>query len=402
MSTLNNGPQIVRNGLVLDLDAGNGKSYSTNRFQALGSGTVTANVAFAINGDGTFQRVAYGTVIGGYTIRPNDVVYSYVLGANGCHYHGHIAPIPSGVYATFSFDYLVTGATNYPSTSTLLADIENYGGSALYGNVVAANSLQNVWQRASFTVGPTSAAGTQAMFLYPGGCGTRLADSGTIYFRNPKVEWTNVDTGNSTFSSTSNISIWYDLSGNASNCTLTNGPTSNVSNKGNILFDGSDDYVSIANFLGHQTNTGTIISWAYPSIITSGDRYLVGAGGSLTVGATRAIRIYNGYWSTVSYGSSNEDYNSIAAATLNTWQHVAFVWNLTTVNFYLNGTLYSVTRSGMITPSSTTFSVGCPPWSPLGSNSWNGRIANVHLYNRALSTSEISQNYEATKTRFGL
>ena len=70
--------------------------------------------------------------------------------------------------------------------------------------------------------------------------------------------------------------------------------------------------------------------------------------------------------------------------------------------FYLNGTLYSVTRSGMITPSSTTFSVGCPPWSPLGSNSWNGRISNVHLYNRALSTSEISQNYETTKTRFGL
>ena len=402
MSTVNNGPQIVRNGLILDLDAGNGKSYSTNRFQSLGSGTVTENVAFAINGDGTFQRVAYGTVIGGYTIRPNDVVYSYVLGANGCHYHGHIAPIPSGVYATFSFDYLVTGATNYPSTSTLLADIENYGGSALYGNVVAANSLQNVWQRASFTVGPTSAAGTQAMFLYPGGCGTRLADSGTIYFRNPKVEWTNVDTGNSTFSSTSNIGLWYDLSGNGYNGTLTNSPTSNVSNKGNILFDGSDDYVSIANFLGHQTNTGTIISWAYPSIITSGDRYLVGAGGSLTVGATRAIRIYNGYWSTVSYGSSTEDYNSIVAATLNTWQHVVFVWNLTTVNFYLNGTLYSVTRSGMITPSSTTFSVGCPPWSPLGSNSWNGRIANVHLYNRALSTSEISQNYEATKTRFGL
>lgn len=401
MSTVNNGPQIVRNGLVLNLDAGNGKSYSTNRFQALGSGTVTANVTFAINGDGTFQRVAYGTVIGGYTVRPNDVVYSYALGVTACHYHGNVAPIPSGVYVTFSFDYLVTGATTYPSTSTLLADIEIYGGSALYGNVVAANSLQNVWQRASFTVGPTSAAGTQAMFLYPGGCGTRLADSGTIYYRNPKVEWTNTDTGNSTFSSTSNIGLWYDLSGNGYNGTL-NGPTSNVSNKGNLLFDGSDDYVSITNFLGHQTNTGTIISWAYPSIITSGDRYLVGAGGSLTVGATRAIRIYNGYWSTVSYGSSTEDYNSIAAATLNTWQHVAFVWNLTTVNFYLNGTLYSVTRSGMITPSSTTFSVGCPPWSPLGSNSWNGRIANVHLYNRALSTSEISQNYEATKTRFGL
>ena len=397
MSTVNNGPQIVRSGLVLNLDAGNGKSYSTNRFQALGSGTITENVTFAINGTGTFQRVASGTVIGGYTVRPNDVVYSYALGVLGCHYHGNSAPVVAGTYATFSFDYLVTGATTYPITD-YLASVEGVAS----GAIATANSLQNVWQRRSFTSAIISTSGNMNMYLYPGACGsTRLADSGTIYYRNPKVEITNVDTGNSTFSSTSNIGLWYDLSGNGYNGTL-NGPTSNVSNKGNILFDGSDDYVSITNFLGHQTNTGTIISWAYPSIITSGDRYLVGAGGSLTVGATRAIRIYNGYWSTVSYGSSNEDYNSIAAATLNTWQHVAFVWNLTTVNFYLNGTLYSVTRSGMITPSSTTFSVGCPPWSPLGSNSWNGRIANVHLYNRALSTSEISQNYETTKTRFGL
>ena len=398
MSTVNNGPQIVRTGLILDLDAGNGKSYSTNRFQSLGSGTITENVTFAINGTGTFQRVASGTVIGGYTVRPNDVVYSYALGVLGCHYHGNSAPVVAGTYATFSFDYLVTGATTYP-----IADyLANFEGVAS-GAIATANSLQNVWQRRSFTSAIISTSGNMNMYLYPGACGsTRLADSGTIYYRNPKVEITNVDTGNSTFNSTSNIGLWYDLSGNGYNGTLTNSPTSNVSNKGNILFDGSDDYVSITNFLGHQTNTGTIISWAYPSIITSGDRYLVGAGGSLTVGATRAIRIYNGYWSTVSYGSSNEDYNSIAAATLNTWQHVAFVWNLTTVNFYLNGTLYSVTRSGMITPSSTTFSVGCPPWSPLGSNSWNGRIANVHLYNRALSTSEISQNYETTKTRFGL
>ena len=397
MSTVNNGPQIVRTGLVLDLDAGNNKSYSTNRFQSLGSGTVTENVTFPYQGTGTFQRVAAGTVIGGYTVRPNDVVYSYALGVLGCHYHGGPAPVVAGTYATFSFDYLVTGATTYP-IADYLASFEGVAS----GAIATANSLQNVWQRRSFTSAIISTSGNMNMYLYPGACGNqRLADSGTIYYRNPKVEITNVDTGNSTFSSTSNIGLWYDLSGNGYNGTL-NGPTSNVSNKGNLLFDGSDDYVSITNFLGHQTNTGTIISWAYPSIITSGDRYLVGAGGSLTVGATRAIRIYNGYWSTVSYGSSNEDYNSIAAATLNTWQHVAFVWNLTTVNFYLNGTLYSVTRSGMITPSSTTFSVGCPPWSPLGSNSWNGRIANVHLYNRALSTSEISQNYETTKTRFGL
>ena len=397
MSTVNNGPQIVRNGLVLNLDAGNGKSYSTNRFQALGSGTVTANVAFAINGDGTFQRVAYGTVIGGYTIRPNDVVYSYVLGANGCHYHGHTAPIPSGVYATFSFDYLVTGATNYLSTSTLLADIENYGGSALYGNVVAANSLQNVWQRASFTVGPTSAAGTQAMFLYPGGCGTRLADSGTIYFRNPKVEWTNVDTGNSTFSSTSNISIWYDLSGNGYNGTL-NGPTSNVSNKGNILFNGSSDYVTGIGSSIVPTSTApyTVSVWCYRNTNSGYSELLAqwtsaNSGNSFFFGFDSSAVRFTDNWNPITVAG---------AGNTNVWMNLVGVYTVSNAYIYLNGVLAATRGSGFTYTGTGPLIIG--KQGELNGEYFDGRISNVLIYNRALTASEISQNYETTKTRFGL
>lgn len=403
MSTVNNGPQIVRSGLVLNLDAGNGKSYSTNRFQALGSGTVTTNVTFAINGDGTFQRVAYGTVIGGYTIRPNDVVYSYVLGANGCHYHGNTAPIPSGVYATFSFDYLVTGATNYPSTSTLLADIENYGGSALYGNVVAANSLQNVWQRASFTVGPTSAAGTQAMFLYPGGCGTRLADSGTIYFRNPKVEWTNVDTGNSTFSSTSNIGLWYDLSGNASNCFLINGPTSSYINKGAVYFDGVDDYGSITNVSSLRPINELTIELVIKAVTTTaGWNHIFGinphaslsplifleTGGQLI----RALHFVDG----VEYRC-----NTVQSISTSVFTHVVFTFKPgDAIRSYFNGvasTTTSLPNGTLSYNTSNAFLIGYS-----GANWPNIQYGLIRMYNKALTTAEITQNYEATKTRFGL
>jgi len=404
MSTVNNGPQIVRNALVLDLDAGNGKSYSTNRFQALGSGTVTENVTFAINGDGTFQRVAFGTVIGGYTIRPNDVVYSYVLGANGCHYHGNTAPIPGGVYATFSFDYLVTGATNYPSTN-YLANFENYGAGALNGSVAAANSLQNVWQRLTFTAGPTSTAGTQAMFFYPGGCGGRLADSGTIYFRNPKVEWTNVDTGNSTFNSTSNIGLWYDLSGNGYNGTL-NGPTSNVSNKGNLLFDGTDDYVSIPQNSNTrlQNNYQTLSFFVYiTSVGPNGAAFLwnVGANptGMFLYWATTDINIQ------IQTGGTYISYPVSVTNAFNTWMNITCIIN----NVGRTMTAY---KNGALVGTSSQWSIFTPPDSvvELGSNRATGnvgdyikgRVANVLVYNRALSAAEISQNYEATKTRFGL
>jgi hypothetical protein len=409
MSTVNNGPQIVSSGLVLNLDAGNGKSYSTNRFQSLGSGTVTENVTFAINGTGTFQRVATGTVIGGYTIKPNDVVYSYALGVTGCHYHGNTAPIPSGVYATFSVDYLITGATNiatsYPNNVVLV--YENYGGSALSGSTSLANNYQNIWQRLTLINGPTAGVGTQAMFLYPGFCSPgKLADSGTIYFRNPKVEWTNVDTGNSTFNSTSNIGLWYDLSGNGNNGTLigaTGGPTSNVSNKGNILFDGVDDYVSITNVSSLRPITELTIEMVVKAVTTTaGWNHLFGinpyasysplifleTGGQLI----RALHFVDG----VEYRCNTNETISTSV-----FKHVVFTFKPgDAIRSYFNGvasTTASIPNGTLSYNTSNAFLIGY-----LGANWPNVQFGLVRMYNKALTQAEVSQNYQATKTRFGL
>lgn len=394
MSTVNNGPQIVRSGLVLNLDAGNGKSYSTNRFQSLRSGTVTENVTFAINGTGTFQRVASGTVIGGYTVRPNDVVYSYVLGVNGCHYHGNSAPIPAGSYATFSFDFLVTGATTYPITDYLA----NFEGVAS-GAVTTGNSLQNVWQRKSFTSSIISTSGNMNMYLYPGACGgQRLADSGTIYYRNPKVEITNVDTGNSTFSSTSNIGLWYDLSGNGRNGTL-NGPTSNVSNKGNILFNGSSDYVTGIGSSIVPTSTApyTVSVWCYRNTNNSSYKELLAqwtnanSGNSFFFGFDNSAVRFTDNWNPITVAG---------AGNTNVWMNLVGVYTVSNAFIYLNGVLAATKGSGFTYTGTGPLIIGRQ--GELNGEYFDGRISNVLIYNRALSTAEISQNYEATKTRFGL
>jgi len=401
MSTVNNGPQIVRSGLILDLDAGNGKSYSTNRFQSLGSGTVTENVTFAINGTGTFQRVASGTVIGGYTVRPNDVVYSYALGVLGCHYHGNSAPIPAGSYATFSFDYLVTGATTYP-IADLLATFEGVAS----GGGGTANSLQNVWQRRSFTSAIISTSGNMNMYLYPGACGNqRLADSGTIYYRNPKVEITNVDTGNSTFNSTSNIGLWYDLSGNGYNGTL-NGPTSNVSNKGNLLFDGSDDYVIGNTPSGlNLSQPCTVNVWVYfnnfnvinPRIIEVQDNsysiQIIRDGVSTRL-ATKNSNFQSGTNSTTWFVPSTS-----------IWYNISVVWDpyASSTTLYLNSALQSSVGSTPVGAGNQTNKYVIGRRSDfVATTELNGNVAQVSIYNRALSAVEVSQNYQATKTRFGL
>ena len=415
MSTVNNGPQIVRSGLVLNLDAGNGKSYSTNRFQSLGSGTVTENVTFAINGTGTFQRVASGTVIGGYTVRPNDVVYSYALGVTGCHYHGNTAPIPSGVYATFSVDYLITNATNiatsYPNNVVLV--YENYGGSALGGSTSLANNYQNIWQRLTLINGPTAGVGTQAMFLYPGFCSPgKLADSGTIYFRNPKVEWTNVDTGNSTFSATSNIGLWYDLSGNGNNGTLAgaNGiPASSYANKGSLLFDGIDDSVLITNNATLRPSIELTIEYVIKGATPAGWNPIIGYGnGDYTNGnylcwveaggALQSLcRINNG--GVIEY----RQYSGIGISST-ALKCMSFTMRIgDSIRSYYNGV---DTNTPTVLPSGGSFYYGgttsAYQISGAGGAWLNGNIYYMRLYNRALTATEVSQNYQATKTRFGL
>jgi hypothetical protein len=401
--------RIVTDGLVLALDAGNNKSHSTNRYISYGSGLVTEAVNFAVQGVAGFQRVAVGTVIGGYAVKSSDVVYSYALGTSTCHYHGNTAPIPAGVYATFTFDYLVTGATTYPITD-YLANFENYGGGALTAGVATLNNLQNVWQRVSFTSGPTSSAGTQAMFLYPGGCVGRLADSGTIYFRNPRVEFSSVDTGTGNFSSMTNLTTWYDLNNRNNNGTLTNGPYHLIGNNadgtgGYMSFDGTDDNIQLgnaSNFISASQSTFTINSWvktnvtgAYKKIfttVTAGTASITGVYFSL--GPSPDL-IYLGIV------TNNGGAYASSSSSISTSQYfnLCGTYDGSNIRLYLNGTLVATqAQTGNIV------NTGIARISGYDNNTevWNGNIAQLSIYNKALTAAEVQQNFNATRLRFGI
>ena len=384
------GPDIKEDGLVLALDGGNNKSHSSNRFISYGSGLITQGISFQVNGNGTFQRVAAGTVIGGYTVKATDVVYSYALGSNGCHYHGNSAPIPTGSYATFSFDYLVTGATTYPIID-YLANFENYGGGALSGAVATANSLQNVWQRRTFTSGPTASAGTQAMLLYPGACGGRLADSGTIYFRNPKVEWTNVDTGDGNFSSMPNVTTWYDMSGNGNNGTLTNTPyyimgSNNINNY--LQFDGVDDYVNVGT---PSISVGkiTVNAWVKINAGSITQHVVDSASNAWHLAILNSNRPY--FWNGSVYHQASP------ILTVGQWYMLTGVQG-TTLDIYINGVLG---QSIVTNVNVTTNNVNLGRYQS-GGRQLNGNISQVSIYNRALTAQEIQQNFNATRSRYSI
>ena len=204
---------------------------------------------------------------------------------------------------------------------------------------------------------------------------------------------------------------WTDMSGNGNNGTLTNGPTFSSANGGFIDYDGTDDYVDCGNSsaLSFGTESFTLDVWTRASAIGT-TRFIVGKMDSPGLGSGTGYGLYLGN------GGTNWIFGVWDAAVLripttpytaspNVWIYLAGVRDKESnqVNLYVNGVLTASSSDlGMDTTVVTPFVVGGITTSNSTANRWNGDIASTKVYNRALSASEVLQNYNATKTRFGL
>jgi hypothetical protein len=186
---------------------------------------------------------------------------------------------------------------------------------------------------------------------------------------------------------------WYDLSGNNYNGTLVNGPTFLANQNGGIFnFDYVDDYVSIGNNLG-SPSTFTLNAWVRSSNISQPQNIFNGNPPFFLRITSSTIRcaVYTGTWIFV---------NGSITLSSNTWYNLVLTYDQSTVKGYVNGVLdvNSVKTGTPIYGALNTlgFTTGGED-APSVTN-----IAVAQVYNRALSATEIAQNYNATKTRFGL
>ena len=198
---------------------------------------------------------------------------------------------------------------------------------------------------------------------------------------------------------------WRDLSGNNNNGTLTNGPTFSGANSGCIVFDGIDDYVAGGN-LGSFYSQGTISYWMYSTAVEDYRNPFTTNYNGVNVG----IR-FEQYTTSSPYGGfsvvigndagtyTGFSYSPSAILTVNSWYNVVLVWNTATNNVigYLNGDLKF--------NSSHTYWATTLPAIAIGNGFssaryFKGNISSVGIYNRALSATEILNNYNATKSRF--
>ena len=199
-----------------------------------------------------------------------------------------------------------------------------------------------------------------------------------------------------TTSGTFTPNVWCDISNNGRSGTLVNGPTFSTNNGGYFIFDGVDDYVSnISNSgLGHGTNGFSYFAWVNlqgkPSL---GTIFENGTWGNclLIRYETNGITIYSmgSYWGKFSFNPS-----------LSTWNHLGFIRNGNNLEFYVNGVYQSYMNfTANVSPSPNIF-IGTSQHSV--GQCFNGYIAVAQIYTRTLSSSEVSQNYQMLKSRFGL
>jgi len=201
----------------------------------------------------------------------------------------------------------------------------------------------------------------------------------------------------------SGSTTWNDVSGNSNSGSLVNGPTFDSANGGAIVTDGTNDYITLgSSFAG--TSAGTISFWIkLTNTIEAGyagnqrpwgknGDFESRWGGGTAVENRKLIIDINGTGNLVS--TQDTWLNSL-------WYNIAITYNSGTNSsvLYVQSVQNATGTSGNPSALAGNFNIMA---TASATGFVNGRIANFLVYNRSLSSTEILQNYNATKSRFNL
>ena len=208
---------------------------------------------------------------------------------------------------------------------------------------------------------------------------------------------------------------WFNIAATSSTIkgTLVNGPVFATASGGVINFDGVNDYVDCGNSSTfNQTNALTLSTWVKINSFAStntiigkqwcyGNQYSY----SLAIDTQGKLQFYysldGGYC-----GGTFASYISSNSISTNTWYNIVLSFTNTSVKLYLNGQLISGIQTGI----NTSLYVSNSPvllgiyrnLSGTYAEALNGSMGSTLIYNRAISATEVLQNFNALKSRFGL
>lgn len=195
--------------------------------------------------------------------------------------------------------------------------------------------------------------------------------------------------------------LWRDLSGNNNNGTLVNGVGYDTSYGGGLNLDGVDDYVLIGDtvrpanitvscwFSATSLLAGRLVRWRLYGFGIS-----LGSSGALGVDIWDSVSTNAGFASQNNLIETNKIYNAVmtfGSSTLRLYLNggllgsVSVVGNTNAIYYLSDGTGLTLSRDGGTAGAYV-----------------NAKYYNFSIYDRALDPSEIRQNYNALRRRFGL
>lgn len=206
----------------------------------------------------------------------------------------------------------------------------------------------------------------------------------------------------------SGSTTWNDISRGGNNGRLANGPTFTGSNGGSIVFDGVDDYVLTP--IQTLDRPCTFSTWFNFSSLTANNGYnsFFGQNSSVFFPLARFYFLKNGASNRVQFNFIKPDgsqllTNALAAIQTNRWYNYVTVLTNNSISLYENSILQATTSNSdpFITPSGNII-LNAGYYSNTLVDRWPGMSSIFSIYNRALTAQEVLQNYNATKSRFGL
>jgi hypothetical protein len=190
-----------------------------------------------------------------------------------------------------------------------------------------------------------------------------------------------------------------DLSGIGNTGTLTNGPTYSSLAGGVISFDGGDDFIEVPS-ISSISGDFTVGVWFYTTATPNAYyKRLVD------------FDFRNGFWlgrnaNTYTWGGGIKEgslpYGIYLPFTNGEWHYLVSIRSGSTHILYGDGITSTISNTVTSGDLSSAGKILIAREYNDNTSFFNGNIAHVHIYNRALSAQEVLQNYNASKTRFGI
>jgi hypothetical protein len=176
--------------------------------------------------------------------------------------------------------------------------------------------------------------------------------------------------------------------------TLVNGVGFTSANNGAFTFDGTNDYINFGNSSVVQQTTGTLSAWAKASSPGSGYRGIIAKQGAYGLFYTDSVLV------AYDWAADAPRSTGINIAD-NTWKNVVLTYQSGVSNgtrIYINGVSVLTTTITILNQINNLFGGAEANASQFASC----QVSSFKMYNRILTATEVLQNYNAAKKRYGL